>query len=100
MEPTYLVTKKSLAKIIAEKHNMERSEVKLVVDSVFQEILKVMENGGAVDISYFGRFEVSHRASREGYNPSTKGRMIIPAWNAPKFRASKTLKDAVNRYKK
>lgn len=36
------------------------------------------------------------RAAREGRNPLTGATMSIPASKAPKFKAGKALKDAVN----
>ena len=44
----------------------------------------------------FGTFEVSKRAAREGRNPQTGKTMKIEACKAPKFKAGKALKDAVN----
>ena len=44
----------------------------------------------------FGTFETSERAAREGRNPSTGETMKIEACKAPKFKAGKALKDAVN----
>ena len=44
----------------------------------------------------FGSFEVAERAAREGINPLTKQPMSIPASKAPKFKAGRGLKDAVN----
>ncbi len=40
--------------------------------------------------------EVSERAAREGRNPQTGKTMKIEACKAPKFKAGKALKDAVN----
>ena len=45
----------------------------------------------------FGTFEVSKRAAREGRNPQTGKTMKIAACKAPKFKAGKALKDAVNK---
>ena len=44
----------------------------------------------------FGTFEVSERAAREGRNPLTGAPMKIAASKAPKFKAGKALKDALN----
>ena len=41
--------------------------------------------------------EVSKRAAREGRNPQTGASMKIEACTAPKFKAGKALKDAVNK---
>ena len=41
--------------------------------------------------------KVSKRAAREGRNPQTGKTMKIAACKAPKFKAGKALKDAVNK---
>ena len=49
-----------------------------------------------VQLVGFGTFEVSKREAREGRNPQTGETMKIEACKAPKFKAGKALKDAVN----
>ncbi|MHB8292910.1 MAG: HU family DNA-binding protein, partial [bacterium] len=44
----------------------------------------------------FGNFSVMNRAARNGRNPQTGKTIQIKASKAPKFKAGKTLKDAVN----
>ena len=44
----------------------------------------------------FGSFGVSERAARTGRNPQTGATLRIAASKAPKFKAGKALKDAVN----
>ena len=56
---------------------------------------ETLKNGGKVDISGFGKFEVKTRAERIGINPATKEKITVPASKAPGFKASKSLKDAV-----
>ena len=41
--------------------------------------------------------EVVERAAREGRNPQTGETMPIPASKAPRFKAGKALKDAINK---
>ena len=50
----------------------------------------------AVQLVGFSTFEVSERAAREGRNPQTGKTMTIAACKAPKFKAGKALKDAIN----
>ena len=57
---------------------------------------KDAEKGEKVQLVGFGTFEVSERAAREGRNPQTGKTMKIAACKAPKFKAGKALKDAVN----
>ena len=66
--------------------------------SAFTEIVTdELSNGEAVKIVGFGNFEVVERAAREGRNPKTSEKIMIPASKFPKFKAGKTLKDAVNK---
>ena len=75
-----------LSKIDAEK------ALKAFVDVVTSELKK----GEKVQLVGFGTFEVSERSAREGRNPQTGKTMKIEACKAPKFKAGKALKDAVN----
>ena len=66
--------------------------VKAFIDVVTEELKKEEK----VQLVGFGTFEVSKRAARTGKNPQTGEPMTISACNAPKFKAGKALKDAVN----
>ena len=55
-----------------------------------------LKKGEKIQLVGFGTFETSERAAREGRNPSTGETMKIEACKAPKFKAGKALKDAVN----
>ena len=49
-----------------------------------------------VQLVGFGTFDVAERAAREGRNPQTGEPMPIAASKAPRFKAGKALKDAIN----
>ena len=66
--------------------------LKAFIDVVTEELQK----GEKVQLVGFGTFEVSERPARVGRNPQTKEQMTIEASKAPKFKAGKALKDAVN----
>ena len=59
-------------------------------------ITEELKKGEKVQLVGFGTFEVTERAERMGRNPKTKETMVIAASKAPKFKAGKALKDAVN----
>ena len=64
----------------------------------FEEIVtEELVKGGKVRIVGFGTFEVASRAERTGRNPQTREEIKIPASKAPKFKAGKTLRDALNK---
>jgi len=58
-------------------------------------ITKAMQKGDRVVLTGFGAFQVSKRAARRGVNPKTGAKIQIPAMKVPKFKAGKSLKDAV-----
>ena len=66
--------------------------LKAFVDVVAEQL----KAGDKVQLVGFGTFEVSERAAREGRNPQTGETMTIAACKAPKFKAGKALKDAIN----
>ena len=86
------MNKTELVAAIADKAEISKKDsekaLKAFVDVVTEE-LKIQLVG-------FGTFETSERAAREGRNPSTGETMKIEACKAPKFKAGKALKDAVN----
>ena len=85
-----------LVAAIAEKAGLSKKDsdaaLKAFVDAVAEELKK----GGKVQLVGVGTFEVSERGAREGRNPQTGETMTIAASKAPKFKAGKALKDALN----
>lgn len=65
------------------------------VETVFTEIAKALAEDNTVEISGFGKFEVTERSARTGINPATKEKIEIPASKSVKFKPSKALKDQV-----
>ncbi len=90
-----VMNKKALVEVVAAKMNMTKKAAGEMVDLVFDEIVNALHEGGKVDISGFGKFEVKERAERPGINPATKEPMMVAATKVPAFKAAKALKDAV-----
>ena len=90
------MNKAELVAAIAEKTELSKKNsekaLKAFIDVVTEELIK----GEKVSLIGFGTFEVSERAAREGRNPQTGKTMQIAACKAPKFKAGKQLKDALN----
>lgn len=59
-------------------------------------IYSELSEGNKVNISGFGCFSVSHRASRIGVNPRQPSvKITIPELNTPKFKAGEAFKEAI-----
>lgn len=91
------MNKEILVKEVANKiDGATLKDIRLVTETIFDTIKETLANGDKVSIAGFGSFEITERAAREGKNPRTGEPLQIPASKAPKFKASKNLKDAVN----
>ena len=89
------MTKNQFVAAIAAKTGKSKAETGEMMDAIFDTITQTMVKGDSVNISGFGVFRVSRRKAREGINPRTGEKIQIAAKTAPKFRAGKTLKEAV-----
>lgn len=81
---------------IAESAEISKKDAEKAVKAFVDVVADELKKGGKVQLVGFGTFEVSTRAAREGRNPQTGETMKIAACKAPKFKAGKALKDAVN----
>ena len=90
------MNKTDLAAAVAAKTGMTKKDAEKFVNVTIDTLMDALANGDKVQLVGFGTFEVSERAAREGRNPQTGESMKIEASKAPKFKAGKALKDAVN----
>ena len=94
------MNKVELSAAIASETGLSKKDSEAVVKAFVDVVTEELKKGGKVQLVGFGTFEVSERAAREGRNPQTGKTMKIKASKAPKFKAGKALKDAVNAPKK
>ena len=89
------INKDALVHAIMEKTEQSKKDVEAVLETMIDQITAELSKGNKVTLTGFGTFKVSNRAAREGINPQTKAKIMIPAMTVPKFTAGKTLKEAV-----
>ena len=90
------MNKTELVAAVAEQADISKKDAEKVLKAFVDVVTEEMKKGDKVQLVGFGTFEVSERAAREGRNPQTGKTMKIEACKAPKFKAGKALKDAVN----
>jgi DNA-binding protein HU-beta len=90
------MTKAELIEGLANKLNLNKAEAEKAVNILLDDIVGALKQGERVNISGFGTFSVSTRASRVGRNPKTGESIQISASRSAKFRAGKQLKDSLN----
>ena len=81
---------------VAENADISKKDAEKAIKAFADVVTEELKKGEKVQLVGFGTFEVSERAAREGRNPQTGKTMKIAACKAPKFKAGKALKDAVN----
>ena len=91
------MNKNELVTSMAEKTGMKKTEVEKVLKAFTDTVAAELKKGEKIQLVGFGTFEVAERPAREGRNPRTGETMKIAASKAPKFKAGKALKDAVNK---
>ena len=90
------MSKEELIDSVASKTDASKKEVERIINAVLETITNALTDGEKVALTGFGTFDVSKRAARTGVNPQNPGQKIqIPAMIVPKFKAGKSLKDAV-----
>ena len=90
------MNKTELVAAIAEQTELSKKDAEKALKAFIDVVTDELKKGEKVQLVGFGTFEISEREAREGRNPLTGATMSIPASKAPKFKAGKALKDAVN----
>ena len=90
------MNKTELVAAMAEKAQLSKKDAEAALKAFTDVVAEELKKGEKIQLVGFGTFEVSERAARTGRNPQTGEEMIIAASKAPKFKAGKALKDALN----
>jgi len=90
------MNKAELIEAVSTDSGLSKFDASNAVESIFKNMADQLQKGGSVSVVGFGQFTVSDRAARTGRNPRTGEEISIAASRAPKFKAGKQLKDAVN----
>ncbi len=90
------MTKADLIEEVSRAVEMTRKESEVIVEAIFDSIVRSLRGGDKIEIRGFGSFRTRQRQSRIGRNPKTGSRVEVPAKKIPYFKPSKELKDVVN----
>jgi DNA-binding protein HU-beta len=90
------MNKLQLTEQLAAKLGVTHTEAERFLNTLTAMIYEHLRSDDKVNISGFGQFSVSHRASRIGVNPRNPSqRITIPELNTPKFKAGEAFKEAI-----
>ena len=90
------MTKADLIEDVSQAVEMSRKDSEVIVETIFESIIKSLKTGDKIEIRGFGSFRTRPRKARIGRNPKTGERVDVPAKKIPYFKPSKELKDLVN----
>lgn len=90
------MNKSELIDHIAVSADISKSAAGRALAATVSAVKGALKEGGMVTLVGFGTFYVGKRSSRNGRNPRTGAAITIEAAKVPKFRAGKSLKDAIN----
>ena len=89
------MNKGELIKEISEKSGTTLKDTERFLNAFIEAVSKAMNKGDDVALVGFGTFSVVNRVERIGRNFKTGKNIPIPASKSVKFKAGKTLKEAV-----
>jgi len=90
------MNKVQLAEKVAEKVSIPKNAAERAIDVILDTIIETMKQGDKVNLTGFGTFSARVRHARTGVNPQNPSQKIeMPEIMVPKFKAGKTLKDAL-----
>ena len=77
--------------------SLKEEDIKVSVDMIIDLITETLQKKDRLEIRNFGTFSVRKREQRISRNPKTGTSVLVHSKNHPYFRASKFLKDSLNK---
>ena len=92
------MNKAELITVLAGKCEVTKKQAECLIETYVDIVTSTLVSGGEVVIAGFGTFSAKRRAGRVGVNPQNPSQKIqIAPVTVPKFKAGKTLKDALKK---
>jgi len=89
------MTKKDIAKAIAETTGLSQLQTKEIVQGVFNAIVNSLIANHRIELRGFGVFEVKKRAARRARNPRTGEKVFVPERFVVTFKPGKEMEERV-----
>ena len=89
------MTKQEFIDAVADRSGLSKRDASEAVEAVIGTIQSTLKGGGEINFTGFGKFHVAERGPRQGVNPQTRERIMIPGGRVPRFTAGSALKKEV-----
>ena len=93
------MTKKEMARAIAEETGLTQLQVQEVVQKVVEGITQTLVRDGRIELRNFGVFAVRQRKPRKARNPRTGERVKVPAKRVVTFKPGREMGQRVGQLK-
>ena len=90
------MNKQELVAAIAAKAGLTKIDAEKALSAFIETTKETLAKKESIQLIGFGTFSISERSARTGRNPKTGNEIQIAAKNVAKFKAGKSLSDAVN----
>jgi integration host factor subunit beta len=91
------MTRSELIERLAQLHTqLQRKDAELAVKAIIDAISNTLAKGDRAEIRGFGSFGLNYRPARQGRNPRTGAKVIVPAKYVPHFKMGKELRERVD----
>ncbi len=84
-------------KLNNNKNTFDEGDIEQSVNTILRLIADTLVNGDRVEVRNFGTFSIRSREQRVSRNPKTGTSVLVDAKHHPYFRASKFLKESLNK---
>jgi nucleoid DNA-binding protein len=91
------MTKKDMAKAIAEAAGIPQAQAQDIVRQVFSGIIETLVEEGRIELRNFGVFEVKKRKSRQARNPRTGETVWVPERAVVTFKPGLEMEERVRK---
>jgi DNA-binding protein HU-beta/integration host factor subunit beta len=89
------VTRKDIIRVISEELGLTQFQTSQIVHNLFDAIVNAVAKNGRVELRNFGVFEVRCRKARQGRNPRTGEKVMVPAKCTVTFKPGRALEERV-----
>ncbi len=89
-------TKSDLIDDISERLRLPKGKAELIVNCIFDEMTRALQQDERIEIRGFGSFEVRSYKAYEGRNPRTGETVKVDPKKLPFFKVGKELRERIN----
>jgi nucleoid DNA-binding protein len=94
------MTKKDMARAIAEEMDLTQMQAKEIIQRVLDGITETLVQEGRIELRNFGVFEVKKRKPRKARNPRTGENVKVPAKLVVTFKPGREMEERVGQLTK